>query len=83
MIVGACQGGGGGGAYAAPEGRSTFGVATHSQLDRAAVVNWGVAIGKNGRFCERDISVSHLVVCLALENLVAKLLWFRQIVLLK
>ena len=28
----------------APNGRSTFGLATHSQLDRAAVVNWGVAI---------------------------------------
>ena len=28
----------------APNGRSTFGLATHSQVDRAAVVNWGVAI---------------------------------------
>ena len=30
--------------YSAPNGRSTFGLATHSQVDRAAVVNWGVAI---------------------------------------
>jgi hypothetical protein len=30
--------------HSAPNGRTTFGLATHSQLDRAAVVNWGVAI---------------------------------------
>lgn len=30
--------------HSAPNGRSTFGLATHSQVDRAAVVNWGVAI---------------------------------------
>jgi hypothetical protein len=30
--------------HSAPNGRTTFGLATHSQVDRAAVVNWGVAI---------------------------------------
>jgi hypothetical protein len=30
--------------YTAPNGRITFGLASHSQIDRVAVVNWGVAI---------------------------------------
>lgn len=30
--------------YNAPNGRITFGLAAHSQIDRVAVVNWGVAI---------------------------------------
>jgi hypothetical protein len=30
--------------HSAINGRSTFGLAAHSQIDRAAVVNWGVAI---------------------------------------
>ena len=30
--------------HSAINGRSTFGLASHSQIDRAAVVNWGVAI---------------------------------------
>ena len=30
--------------YEAPNGQSTFGLAFHSQIDRVAVVNWGVAL---------------------------------------
>jgi hypothetical protein len=30
--------------YNAPNGRITFGLAAHSQIDRVAVVNWGVSI---------------------------------------
>jgi hypothetical protein len=30
--------------YSAPNGRITFGLAAHSQIDRVAVVNWGVSI---------------------------------------
>ena len=30
--------------HSAINGRSTFGLASHSQIDRVAVVNWGVAI---------------------------------------
>jgi hypothetical protein len=30
--------------HTAPNGRFTFGLASHSQIDRVAVVNWGVAV---------------------------------------
>ena len=30
--------------YEAPNGITTFGLAAHSQIDRVAVVNWGVSI---------------------------------------